>query len=83
MIPSPAPHPPTSRLRLFLLNWACIFPGVLLLNALTERVLGRLALPGWARVGIVTGLLTFGIVYFVGPWLERTFQAWLRKDSKR
>ena len=75
---TPPPHTNPSKLKLSLLNWACIFPGVLLLNMAVQRLLGGLHLPEWVLAVLVTGVLTFGIVYFIGPWLERTFRGWLQ-----
>ena len=67
----------SSRFKLFLLNWACIFPLVVILNAVVGWLLARWHLPEWFLTAIVAGLLTFLIIYYISPWLERTFQPWL------
>jgi antibiotic biosynthesis monooxygenase (ABM) superfamily enzyme len=75
----PVPNTKLSKFKLFLLNWACIFPGVMLLNVAANWLLANWNPPEWVLTLIVTGVLTFGIVYFVGPWLEHAFRDWLRK----
>ncbi len=69
---TPARHTKPSKLKVFLLNWACIFPVVLLLSAVLRWALARFDLPEWTFTALLTGLLTFSIVYFIGPWLDRT-----------
>ncbi|WP_375434964.1 hypothetical protein [uncultured Hymenobacter sp.] len=75
----PGSHRKFSKLKLFLLNWACVLPLVLLLETGAKWVLHVLRLPESVLPFIVTGLLTFATVYFIGPWLERTFRSWLTK----
>ncbi len=75
---TPARHTKPFKFKVFLLNWACIFPIVVLLSAVLRWALARFALPEWTFTAILTGLLTFSMVYFIGPWLDRTFGEWLR-----
>lgn len=69
-----------SRYKLFLLNWVCIYPLVLALNTAVGWLLARWHLPEWFLTAIVTGLLTFFIIYYLSPWLDRTYHRWLRQS---
>ncbi len=69
-----------SRFKLFLLNWAFIYPLVMMLNLLVGWLLARWHLPEWFLTAIVAGLLTFFIIYYLRPWLDRTFQQWLHQS---
>ena len=65
------------RWKLFVLTFVGIYPP--LLGVLFFGLPHLLHLPFALRTALVAGVLVFLMVFFIMPFLTRTFAAWLRR----